>query len=107
LRAWVKEHRYFTVDSETYLNNSSQWSDKPVFETPELTREERVEALKMVRDVRKKIRYNFYEVITCPEARAAAALVAKAYVNDWVQDKLMKSGALRKNLKKSFTRVSN
>lgn len=104
---WVKENNYFTVDSETYLNNSSQWSYLPVFETPDLSKNEREKALRMVRDVRKKIRYNSMRSSLTPKLGPVAGLVAKAYVNDWVQDKLMKRGVLRRNLKKAFMRVSN
>lgn len=104
---WVKENDYFLVDSEDYLNNCSQWSYQPVFETPDLNKNDREEALRMVRDVRKKIRYNSMKSSLSPRLGPAAALAAKIYVNDWVQDRLMKSGALRRNLKKAFMRVSN
>ncbi|RJQ47410.1 MAG: radical SAM protein [Nitrospiraceae bacterium] len=104
---WVKGNGYFTVDAETYLNNSSQWGDTPVFETPDFSGEERIKALRLVRDVRKKIRYNSMKSSLAPKLGPAAAVAAKVYVNDWVQDKLMKSGALRRNLKKAFMRVSH
>ncbi|RJQ53094.1 MAG: radical SAM protein [Nitrospiraceae bacterium] len=104
---WVRENNYFTVDSETYLNNSSQWSCQPVFETPDLNRQEREEALRIVRGVRKKIRYNSMRSSLSAKLGPAASLVATLYVNDWVQDKLMKSGALRRNLKKAFMRISH
>lgn len=107
LYEWVRSNNYFTVDSETYLNNSSQWGYQPVFETPDLDKNEREEALRMVRDIRKKIRYNSMRSSLAPKLGPVAGLVAKAYVNDWVQDKLMKRGALRRNLKKAFMRVSN
>jgi hypothetical protein len=72
-----------------------------------MNKKEREEALRMVREVRKKIRYNSMRSALAPKFGPVAGLVAKAYVNDWVQDKLMKSSALRRNLKKAFMRVSN
>ncbi len=104
---WVKENDYFLIDPADYLNNCSQWDYSPVFETPELGRKEREQALRMVRETRKKIRYNSMKGALTPKLGPAAGLIAKAYINDWTQDKLMKSGALRRNLKKAFMRVSN
>lgn len=104
---WVKGNGYFTVDAETYLNDSSQWGDTPVFETPDFSMEERIKTLKLVREVRKKIRYNSMKSSLAPKFGPAAAVVAKVYVNDWIQDKLMKSGTLRRNLKKAFMSVSH
>ncbi len=106
LYEWVSENNYFLVDSDNYLNNFSQWGDTPVFETPDLNKEEREKALKIVKDVRKEIRYNSMKRALAPKLGPAAAIAAKIYVNDWVQDKLMKSSALRRNLKKVFMRVA-
>ena len=103
---WVKENNYFICDPEDYLNSSSQWDFKPVFETPEMSRDQRIEALKIVRDVRKKVRYNSMRRALTPKLGPVAGIVAKAYVNDWVQDRLMKSSSLRRNLKKAFMRVA-
>ena len=103
---WVKENNYFICDPEEYLNSSSQWDFKPVFETPEMSRDQRIEALKIVRDVRKKVRYNSMKRTLAPKLGPVADVVAKVYVNDWVQNKLMKSSTLRRNLKKAFMRVA-
>lgn len=103
---WVKENDYFLIDSSDYLNDFSQWGDTPVFETPELNRRERGQALRMVRDIRKKIRYNSMKRSLAPKFGPAAAMISKLYVNDWVQDKLMKNGKLRRSLKKAFMHVS-
>ncbi len=106
LYEWVSENNYFLVDPDDYLNNFSQWGDTPVFETPDLNKEEREKALRIVRDVRKEIRYNSMKRALAPKLGPAAAIAAKVYVNDWVQDKLMKSSALRRNLKKVFMRMA-
>lgn len=103
---WVKENNYFLLDPEEYLNSSSQWDYKPVFETPEMDRKKREEALKLVRGVRKKVRYNSMKASLAPRLGKVAGPVSRVYVTDWVQDKLMKSGILRRNLKKVFMRVA-
>lgn len=103
---WVKENNYFICDPEDYLNNSSQWDDNPVFETPEMNRNQRVEALKIVRDVRKKVRYNSMKASLAPKVGPIAGFVSKVYVNDWVQNRLMKNSSLRRNLKEAFMRVA-
>ncbi len=96
----------FTVNPENYLNSSSQWDYMPVFETSDMNMDQRVEALKIVRGVRKKVRYNSMKAALEPRLGPAASLVARIYVNDRVQDKLMKSVALRRNLKKAFMKVA-
>lgn len=106
LYEWVTENNYFLVDSSDYLNNCSQWDYSPVFETPELGRKEREQALRMVRETRKKVRYNSMKSALGPKLGPAAGLIAKAYVNDWTQDKLMKSGTLRRNLKRAFMHIT-
>ncbi|MEK6582887.1 MAG: hypothetical protein AABZ25_10950, partial [Nitrospirota bacterium] len=103
---WVKEKNYFLLDPEEYLNSSSQWDYKPVFETPEMDRKKREEALRLVRNVRKKVRYNSMKASLVPRLGKVAGPVSRVYVTDWVQDKLMKNGMLRRNLKKVFMRVA-
>lgn len=103
---WVKENNFFVVDSEDYLNDSSQWDYQAVFETPDMDRMQRKQALKTVREVRKKIRFNSMRAALSHKLGGFAGLVAKVYVNDWFQDRLMKSGALRRNLKRAFMKVT-
>lgn len=106
LYEWVKENNYFLVDPENYLNNCSQWDFSPAFATPDMGREEREKALRMVRETRKTIRYNAMQRNLAPKLGPLAKLIAKIYINDWTQDKLMKSGTLRRNLKRAFMRIT-
>lgn len=99
---WVKDNNYFTIKPENYLNSLSHWDDTPVFETPDMDKVEREKALKMSRDVRKKVRSVSMKTALAPRFGPLADLIAKIYVTDWVQSKLMKSSALRRNLKKAF-----
>lgn len=68
---WVHEHGYFVTPPEEYLNdpahwqNDARWDRRPVFATPELPLDRRVEALTYVAEVQKTIR-------TRSEARRAA-----------------------------------
>lgn len=103
---WVKENDYFLVDPENYLNNCSQWDFSPAFATPDLNREEREKALRMVRETRKTIRYNSMRRNLAPKLGPLAKFIAKIYINDWIQDKLMKSSTVRRNLKRAFMKVT-
>jgi radical SAM superfamily enzyme YgiQ (UPF0313 family) len=99
---WVEEHDYFTMTPDYYLNSLSHWDNEPVFETPDLSRRERAKALIMVREVRKKVRYESMKRALAPGLGPLAAFIARIYVNDWFQDRLMKSSNLRRNLKRAF-----
>lgn len=62
LYRWVNEHGYFITPPEEYLNdpthwqNDARWDQRPVFATPELPLDRRVEALAYVSDVQRTIR---------------------------------------------------
>lgn len=106
LYEWVRDNNYFTLDPEEYLNSSSQWDYKAVFQTPEMNSDQRAEALRMVRDVRKRIRYNSMKRTLKGKLGPLAGPAARVYINDWVQDRLMKSKVLRRNLKRLFMKVA-
>jgi radical SAM superfamily enzyme YgiQ (UPF0313 family) len=103
---WVEENNYFTMTPDYYLNSLSHWDNKPVFQTPELDMTEREEALKKVRSVRKQVRCASMKRALSPGLGPLAAVIANIYVNDWFQDRLMKSGNLRRNLKRVFMRLT-
>lgn len=69
---WVDEHGYFVTPPDEYLNdpahwqNDARWDRRPVFATPELPLDRRVEALHYVAEVQRTIRAR-------AEARRAAA----------------------------------
>ena len=52
---WVKENNYFLSPPEKYLNNCSSLTRTPVFETPELSREERLELYGYLEGVRRQV----------------------------------------------------
>jgi anaerobic magnesium-protoporphyrin IX monomethyl ester cyclase len=52
---WIKENNYFLREPEEYLNDVSFWENVPVFETPELPKDERVRLFKYLSKVRTDI----------------------------------------------------
>ncbi len=52
---YVKTHNYFLRQPEEYLNNSLHTDDKPVFETPELSYKERVDAYHLGETTHRKV----------------------------------------------------
>ena len=55
---YVKEHNLFIMPPEEYLNSVSEEKPLPVFETPELPRQERVKLLKRCHQVEKEVMKN-------------------------------------------------
>ena len=56
LYKWVEENGYFVKDPDEYLNDTSGFSDQPVFETPELPRDTRIALFKRLNRVTKEVR---------------------------------------------------
>jgi radical SAM superfamily enzyme YgiQ (UPF0313 family) len=52
---WVKENKLFLIPPEEYLNYASFWANEPVFETPELPKNERLKLYKYLSKVRKNV----------------------------------------------------
>ncbi len=105
LYEWVKDNKFFTIDSEEYLNNSSHWDYSPVFETPEFPLEKRIKALMLARQARKVIRYEAMKR-KLKKLGPFSKIVASLYINEWFQTQLMHIGILRKNLKSLYTKIS-
>ncbi|MDP2924659.1 MAG: radical SAM protein [Candidatus Omnitrophota bacterium] len=55
LFAWLNEKKLFLRDPQDYLNDASAFSDKPLFETEELSRKERVKMFRRLRKVENLI----------------------------------------------------
>ena len=52
---WVRANDLFLVQPEEYLNYVSFWANDPVFETPELPKEERLKLFRYLSRVRKQV----------------------------------------------------
>jgi anaerobic magnesium-protoporphyrin IX monomethyl ester cyclase len=104
---WVTQQDCFLVNHENYLNNCSQWDSVPVFETSDMTREERIKMLKKTRNVRKIVRFNSMKSALKFKFGFFAVPIAKIYISDFFQNLLMKNRFLRRNLKQIFQKVTN
>jgi radical SAM superfamily enzyme YgiQ (UPF0313 family) len=58
---WVKKNNYFIVEPEVFLNDTSYYYTKPVFETPLLSAEDRLKVDKIHKIIRKKLMRNMVE----------------------------------------------
>jgi radical SAM superfamily enzyme YgiQ (UPF0313 family) len=52
---WIKENNYFLRQPNEYLNNASAWENRPIFETPELLKAERMRLFRYLHKVRIEI----------------------------------------------------
>jgi radical SAM superfamily enzyme YgiQ (UPF0313 family) len=55
LYKWIQENGYFLQSPENFLNNATFMDIEPVFETPELPREERIRLKKYLDKVRREV----------------------------------------------------
>ena len=55
---WVNENNRFLKSPEDYLNNATFCQFEPVFDTPELPRNKRIELYKYLHHVRKQVHKN-------------------------------------------------
>ncbi len=55
---YVKEHNLFLIPPEDYLNDVSEEEDVSVFETPEMSEEQRLKVLKRCRKVQRQVMKN-------------------------------------------------
>jgi len=55
---WVQENKYFVKQPDEYLNDASGFSTYPVFSTPELPLEKRVELMNRLDGATKRVRKN-------------------------------------------------
>jgi hypothetical protein len=79
---WIKEQDGFLQKPEVFLNNAAFMDDEPVFETPELPREEKIRLKKYLNRVRKKVhRRTIRRIFANPLVGfCASMLVANRYI---------------------------
>jgi radical SAM superfamily enzyme YgiQ (UPF0313 family) len=108
LYRWVFERHYFVQDPTCYqyLNNASHWDLDPVFATPELDTAGRRNALLRVKNVRKQVRAKAMQR-EFQRFGFLSRLIAKVYVNDWVQDKLMHQAKFRRTMKRAYLKLTS
>ncbi|MDP8261834.1 MAG: radical SAM protein [Candidatus Ancaeobacter aquaticus] len=60
LYKWVEKNNYFLIPPEIYLNSASLTSDQPYFQTPEFSKEERINALRDTKKIKISVQYKAY-----------------------------------------------
>jgi radical SAM superfamily enzyme YgiQ (UPF0313 family) len=103
---WVNEHNYFVQHSRHYLNSASQWDMEPVFQTPELDTASRRSALLRVKNVRKQIRIASMQR-EFQRFGALSGIIAKIYVNEWVQARLLHQASFRRTMKRLYLKLTS
>ncbi len=91
----VKRNNWFLKQPEEYLNDVTENENIPVFETPQLSREERIKILKRIRKIEKKITckgikqiYKKYYVIR--------TILAYLFATDFVERQFFKNMIFRR-----------
>ena len=81
---WVEENNYFLKKPEEYLNDVSCLTKVPVFETPELSRKERINLYKYLDKVRKQVHRDAVQRIF-RQHRVVGALASYILANSVVE----------------------
>lgn len=58
LYEWIKRNNRFLKKPEDYLNNVTFCENDPIFDTPELSKDERIRLFKYLEDIRKQVHKN-------------------------------------------------
>lgn len=99
---WVRERGLFLSDPAEYLNAASHWENTPAFETPELPKQARQEALAAANDARRQVRIRAMER-KLRKFGPLAKLAARLFVMERVQAVLLHTGWVRRPLQKLFS----
>jgi len=92
---WVQEHNYFLIRPEEYLNDVSCLTSVPVFETPELPREERLKLFRYLNGVRQQVHRDAVRRIFRNHT-TLARLVAPILANSFMERLFYQSRAWRR-----------
>jgi len=105
---WIKKRNLFLRKPEEYLNNAALWDlDKPVFETPELPKSDRIRLAKKADRLRRRIREKDYLRRLGSEG-IFFRMLAYLYMTDFLQRGLLRLEFSRKVsafLKKLFFNI--
>jgi radical SAM superfamily enzyme YgiQ (UPF0313 family) len=102
---WIKQHNYFLVPPEEYLNNASHWDTNPLFATPEFSKEARITMLKKAHSARKHIRKAAMQR-KLKKLGPVSSLAASVFIYDWIQDLLLHNKWIRRITEIAFRFVS-
>lgn len=101
---WLDAKQYLLASPEEYLNNASHWDAIPLFETPELPRETRIQLLRKAHYIRKQIRKAAMQR-KLKRFGLLGTMAASLFVNDWLQDLLLHNKLIRRAAETTFRYV--
>lgn len=85
LFSWLQENDYLLSSPENYLNETSHWINRPLFETPELSREDRI---RLYREVNSKAFFHTLPVKRKVHVEGVSAKFEQYGAPRWLSDKL-------------------
>lgn len=103
LYEWIKKNNYFLKDPKTYLNDSSHWDDEPVFETPELSYDERKRLLTLTKKLRRNIRRKWFKK-KIGKLGPVGKFLAPVLQFEFIRDAILNSKIIKKGPLTHFTR---
>lgn len=92
---WVTRNHYFLIQPEDYLNNCSSLTKTPVFQTPELSKEDRIELFRYLEGVRKQVHREAVQRIF-KKNKIIGIPASYLLVNDFLEKLFYSNTALRK-----------
>lgn len=101
---WLTIRQYLLASPEEYLNNASHWDTIPLFETPELPREARIQLLHKAHRIRRQIRKAAMQR-KLKRFGLLGTMAASLFVNDWLQDLLLHNKLIRRAAETTFRYV--
>ena len=102
---WVKERGLFLSDPAEYLNTASHWENTPAFETPELPRQARQEALAAANAARRQVRIQAMER-KLRKFGPLAKIAARVFVIESMQATFLHTRWVRRPMQKLFSLLS-
>ncbi|MFA5157483.1 MAG: radical SAM protein [Candidatus Omnitrophota bacterium] len=91
---WISQNNYFIQKPQDYLNQVSGLDNNPVFETPQMNKEERIKAFRYAKSIEKRI-YRRNIQIKLKKLRILAYPVAWFYSLEFIQRLLSRSARFR------------
>jgi radical SAM superfamily enzyme YgiQ (UPF0313 family) len=105
LYEWTAKEDYLLYEMQDYLGDLSAWSDIPVFETPEFSKEDRKKAFEMCSRARKNIlRKNIERKLS--KFGFLSRLGGYIFINDKVQHLLLNNRMIRRLAERAYQYVN-
>jgi len=95
----VRTNGWFIKQPEDYLNHVTENENEPVFETPELSREDRVRIIRKCRKIEKKVTREAVQRMY-RRFRPLNRLAGYLFATDWMQHLFFENMAFRRSIEK-------